>query len=236
MKGRHLILVIISLIGCLFTQILFAADWESLGSSQALLKKAKALDPENKVRVVQKRAVDRDLRLEISGHYGTLNGGDSYVKTQTGGAQVEFHITPRWSLGYRYDNYFNALTAEGDKIYREASNAIAIGNQASLPEIDFPLSSHLATVSWYPIYGKLNLFDMAVTQFDLYVLAGAGTIVLDSGQRAALTSLGGGAGFWFTQHLMSRMEVRYQGYENPIYSSNPKVNNMVLHFSLGFLL
>ncbi|MEY4616458.1 MAG: hypothetical protein RJB66_1418 [Pseudomonadota bacterium] len=236
MKTRSFFLVIACLIGCLFTQVLFAADWDSLGSSKALLNKAKALDPDNKVRVVQKRAVDRDLRFELSGHYGLLNGGDSYVKTQTGGAQVEFHINPRWSVGYRYDNYFNALTTEGEAIYKQTANAIANGNQASLPEINFPLSSHLATISWYPIYGKLNLFDKAITQFDLYLVAGAGSIFLDSGERSALTSYGGGAGLWFTQHFMARMEMRYQGYKDSLYTSAPQVNNMAMHLSLGFLL
>lgn len=236
MKLRTLLIIIASLTGCLFTQILFAADWNSLGSSEAILEKAKALDPNNKVRVVQKRAVDRDLRFEVSGHYGMINGGDSYVRTQSGGAQLEFHINPRWSLGLRYDTYFNALTSEGEKIYNQAASSVGNGNQASLPEIDFPLSSQLATVSWYPVYGKLNLFDMAVTQFDLYLMAGAGMINLDSGHRSALTSVGGGAGLWFTQHMMARWELRYQGYKDKVYSENPQVNSMAMHLSLGFLL
>ncbi len=236
MRKRTLFIIILSLAGCLMTQILFAADWNSLGSSEAILNKARALDPNNKVRVVQKRAVDRDLRFEISGHYGMINGGDSYVKTQSGGGQLEFHINPKWSLGLRYDTYFNVLTSEGEKIYNQTETNIANGNQASLPEIDFPVNSQLATVSWYPIYGKLNLFDQAVTQFDLYLMAGAGMIKLDSGNQSTLTSIGGGAGFWFSQHIMARWELRYQGYKNKVYSSDPQVNSMAMHLSLGFLL
>lgn len=236
MRTYQLLIIIVSLIGCLLTQITFAADWDSLGSSEALLKKAQALDPNNKVRVVQKRTVSRELRFELSGHYGTLNGGDSYVSTQTAGAQLEFHINPKWSLGLRYDTYLNTLTAEGEKNYKQSRDNIALGNQTSLPDINYPLSSQLATVSWYPVYGKLNLFDLAVTQFDIYLMAGAGLISLDSGQRSTLTAAGGGAGLWFTQHLMSRFEIRYQGYQDKVYSANPQVNNMALHLSLGFLL
>jgi outer membrane beta-barrel protein len=236
MKKRTLFLIVLSLVGCLLTQVLFAADWESLGSTEAILKKAKALDPNNKVRVVQKRAVDRDMRLEVSGHYGFINGGDSYVKTQSGGAQLEFHVNPKWSLGVRYDRYFNALTSEGTKIYNQSETAIAAGSQATLPDINFPIDSQLATVSWYPIYGKLNLFDQAVTQFDVYLLAGAGMIQLDSGSRSTLTAFGGGAGLWFSQHIMARLEIRYQGYQDKAYAADPQVNTTAMHLSLGFLL
>lgn len=213
-----------------------AADWDSLGSSQPILKKAKALDNKNKVRVVQKRAVDRDLRLEISSHYGLVSGGDSYIRTQAAGAQVELHINPQWSLGFRYDSYINALTAEGTQVSNEAAAAIAQGNQAKLPEINFPTSSQLGTVSWYPIYGKLNLFDQAVTQFDVYLMAGAGVIKLDSAQNSPLFSLGSGVGLWLTQHISTRFEIRYQSYKDNVYASDPQINLMSLQFALGFLL
>ena len=165
-----------------------------------------------------------------------IDGGDSYVKTQSGGAQVEFHINPRWSLGFRYDKYFNGLTSEGQKVYDQSQAAIAIGSQAILPDLDFPLSSQLATVTWYPVYGKLNLFDKAITQFDLYLMAGAGLIKLDSGINSNLTSVGAGAGLWFTQHIMARWELRYQGYKDKIYLSDPQINSMGMQFSIGFLL
>jgi outer membrane beta-barrel protein len=213
-----------------------AIEWDSLGSSEAILNKAKALDSNNRIRVVQKRAVDRDLRFEVSGHYGLVNGGDSYIRTQTGGAQVEFHINPQWSLGVRYDKYFNKMTSEGERITNEALNANASGNGASLPDINYPLNSQLATISWYPIYGKLNLFDRAITQFDLYLMAGAGSIHLNSGNQSLLTSVGGGAGLWFTQHLMARWELRYQGYKDKMYVEDPQVNSLAMHLSLGFLL
>jgi len=213
-----------------------AADWNSLGSSQSILKKAKALDSENKVRVVQKRAVDRDLRLEVSTHYSLISGGDSYVKTQAGGAQLEFHINPQWSLGYRYDSYANSLTAEGEKISRDAAAAVAIGNPAQLPEISFALNSQLGTLSWYPIYGKLNLFDQAVTQFDVYLMTGAGSVKLASGQNTSLLSIGTGVGLWLTQHISSRFELSYLNYKDNTYSSNPQMNLMTMHFGIGFLL
>lgn len=213
-----------------------AGEWESLGSSEALLEKAASIDPENKVRVVQKRAVDRHWRVEFAGHYGLINGGDSYIKTKLAGGQVEVHINPHWSLGYRYDQYMNDLTPEGVNRLREADELRLNGDQAVLPDVDFPLSSQIATISWYPIYGKLNLFDSYITQFDLYFLAGAGKIILDTSGAQKLVTAGGGAGLWFNQYLSGRLEARYQGYKDPIYTTSPQVNSMILNISLGILL
>jgi len=234
LNKNKLILSVLSLMA--MSSLSSAADWDSLGSSQTILKKAKALDSENKVRVVQKRAVDRDLRLEISSHYGLISGGDSYVKTQAGGAQVEFHINPKWSLGFRYDSYITALTPEGAKVSDEAKASIARGDQTKLPEINFPLNSQMGTISWYPIYGKLNLFDQAVTQFDVYLMAGAGVIKLDSAQNSSLVSAGTGIGLWLTNHFSTRFEIKYQSYKDNVYAIDPQINLMSMQFGLGFLL
>jgi outer membrane beta-barrel protein len=184
---------------------------------------------------VQKRKVDRSLRLELAGHYGMMNGGDSYLNTQNAGGQLEFHITPRWSLGVRYDKYYSKLTLEGDKAFATAAAAQSIGNNYQVPDIDYPLSSNFASISWYPIYGKLNIFDLAVSQFDIYFLAGAGKIKLESGE-SNLTTFGGGLGFWFTQHFATRFELRYQGYQDKVYSGTRKMDTFIMNVSAGLLL
>jgi outer membrane beta-barrel protein len=199
------------------------------------VNKSRALDPDNKVRVVQKRKVDRNLRLELSGHYGLINGGDSYITSNNAGAQLEFHVTPRWSLGVRYDKYYSRLTREGSAAFEEAEAARAIGNNYRVPDLDYPVDSNLVTLSWYPIYGKLNLFDAAVTHFDIYFLGGAGKMNLESGSTN-LTTVGGGLGFWFTQYFATRFELRHQGYEDKVYSGPRKMDTFILNISAGLLL
>src|SRR5438445_5618800 len=83
-------------------------EMDALGANRDLMKKAKAIDPDNKVRVVQNREVDRNYRLELGVNYGAnAAGGDPYVNTSAIGGQLDFHITPRWSLGARYTSYQN---------------------------------------------------------------------------------------------------------------------------------
>src|SRR5262245_18193001 len=74
-------------------------EMDALGANQELMRKAKAIDPHNKVRVVQAREADRTMRLEIGINYGAISGGDPYVNSNLLGGQMDFHFTPLWSLG-----------------------------------------------------------------------------------------------------------------------------------------
>lgn len=210
-------------------------DFESLGANQAILKRARNLDSNNKIMVVQKRSVDRNLRLEFGGTYGANAGGDSYLNTQIVGGQLDFHINPRWSLGGRYYQSLNSLTDEGKRVYDNAQERANRGQKYEIPDLDYPISTWLAVVNWYPIYGKTNLLDLGIAQFDFYTLAGYGQIKLASGTTDTYTA-GGGMGFWINNHVTSRLEVRYQTYEDQVYSGARRMNIVVANVSIGFLL
>lgn len=237
-------LLTLTLIG-LFTLNAFATDLNSemdaLGANKELMKKAKAIDPGNRVRVVQNRQVDRNYRLELGMNYGAFaTGGDPYVTTTTYGGQLDFHINPRWSFGARYQGYSNKLNNEGRSVLDDANRRIANGEQGvRVPGYTFPKSSWLAVVDWYPIYGKMNMFDAGVAQFDIYFLGGAGSINLGNGSAPMYTA-GGGVGFWLFQHLSMRLEARWQGYNEKVYDGlamqTRNMNETVLTASVGFIL
>ncbi|MCB0365753.1 MAG: outer membrane beta-barrel domain-containing protein [Bdellovibrionaceae bacterium] len=205
-------------------------DLESLGGNKDILRRARALDPKNRLRVVQNRLVDRNLRLEVAAHYGSMAGGDPYLNTDNIGAQLEFHINPRWSLGARYYSYSNSLSTEGE---RRAESARA--GKEPFFDSDSAIRAYMGVVTWYPIYGKLNFFDWAVAQFDIYALAGAGQVELESGPSDTYT-FGAGIGIWLSQHISTRFEVRYQGYEDRVYDDQRKLDLTVVSAGIGFLL
>ena len=216
-------------------------EMDALGANRELLKKAKAIDPNNRVRVVQNRDVDRHLRLEIGFNGGAVVGGDPYVNSSVLGGQVDFHITPRWSVGARYQNIANSLNSEGRQVIQNAENKReAESSGFRQPGLDWAKDSWLAVVNWYPIYGKMNLFDVGVSQFDVYLLGGAGQINLQSSGMVPLYSAGAGVGLWLTQHFATRFEARWQGYQDRIFDGvntyNRSINQTVLNMSLSFLL
>lgn len=207
----------------------------NLGGNKDLIRRAKGLDPKNRVQVVQNRTVDRSLRLEFGLNYGMVTGGDPYLETNNLGANIDFHITPKWSVGARYYNSSNTLTGEGERVYRNAQAARASGTYAETRANDYATDTYLGVINWYPMYGKLNLFDMGIAQFDIYLLAGGGQVKLSSGPAPTYTA-GGGIGLWMSQHFSTRFEVRYQTYEDQIYSGSRHQDLTIFSATLGFLL
>lgn len=213
------------------------SEMDQLGANKDLMRKARAIDPQNRVRVVQNREVDRHMRLELGANAALVEGGDPYVNSNTLGLNLDFHFTPHWSLGARYSSYSNSLTSEGKRVYDDAANDPT--HTFRVPGVDYAKNSWLAIGSWYPIYGKLNLFDLGISQFDIYFLGGAGQVALQSGTEALYTA-GGGVGIWLAQHLSTRLEARWQGHtDHPQFTGetiNRNVNETILSLTIGFLL
>ncbi|MBN8542187.1 MAG: outer membrane beta-barrel domain-containing protein [Deltaproteobacteria bacterium] len=213
-----------------------ASDFDSLGANEGIVKRARALNTKQQIQIVQKRAVDRDLRLELGIAYGGVAGGNSYLNSQPLMGALDFHITPRISVGFRYAQYANQLSKEGQSQFEIARDAQQAGQlDYTIPEIDLPKSSMMGMVSYYPMYGKLNFFDLSVVQFDLYLTGGYGQMDLKSGSTSTWTA-GGGVGFWWNQYLSSRFEIRHQAYQDKVYTGTRDVGMMIGTFGIGLLL
>ncbi|UXR65360.1 outer membrane beta-barrel domain-containing protein [Bdellovibrio bacteriovorus] len=212
-----------------------ADDIDSLGGNQELMEMAQNIKSQTRTRIVQDRIVERRNRVEFGVSYGSVFGGDSYVKTQSLGLAADYHITPRWSLGVRYYDYGNKLTDEGQRIFDQAKKNYEAGGRAYAVDIDYPENAALAVVNWYPIYGKTSFLDMGVTQFDIYLLAGGGQMTLSSGTTSLMTA-GAGVGAWITKHISARAEMRYQTYKDQPVTGSRSLDTVVGSLGIGFIL
>lgn len=211
-------------------------DVDTLGGNRNLIKMAQAIDPDNRSRIVQSRLVDRYNRFELGLNFGGMAGGDTYTNTKTIGANLDFHFNPRWSVGFRYSDYGSSTTPEGERAFKQAREAYETGGVSfAVPDIDYPLSSMMGVVNWYPMYGKTNLLDYGIAQFDIYLLAGGGQIELSSGPTS-VTTAGAGVGFWMTQRFSGRAEIRYQGYQDQIITGPRQIHGVMGTVGLGFML
>ena len=157
-------------------------DFDSLGGNKDLLETAKALKPESKIQIVQDRVVNRFKRHEFSSEFNHVaGGGNPYFDTNSGGVSCNFHFNPHWSLGAKYYYYFNQLTTEGaDKISkglsRNRNRAPDEVGEAFIPDLNWPKQMYMANLNWYPIYGKMNVFDRGIVHFDVYTILGVGEV------------------------------------------------------------
>ncbi len=206
-------------------------DFDSLGGNDVLVERAKALNPDTKVSVVQDRIVSRRWRHELAPEFSSVAGGDAYMATQNLAMNYNLHISPHWSLGLKYQWSFNSLRPEGQHLI---DDELQPGGRR-LPEIDAPYRSYLAQINFYPIYGKMNFMDLGVVHFDLYALAGSGKVQLQSGMSNLLTA-GGGVGLWWSQHLTTRAEVRYETYTAKRFEESTKMNLTLGSVQVGYML
>ncbi len=229
----NLVFVLLSFVS--FAKADISNDFESLGSNKKLVKRAKAYNSNRKVRIVQRRTVDRNWRLEFGITGGLVAGGNAYLETEHIGGLIDLHITPRVSIGARYNENYNSLTAEGKDVFTRANTARVQNNNFDVPDVDVPLNTTLAVISFYPLYGKVNMFDMGVAQFDVYGLAGYGQTKLESGTSPTITA-GGGIGLWLAQHFSARFELRWENYQDQVFTGSRDLNLTTASASIGFML
>lgn len=214
------------------------AQFDSLGGNKIFLEKAKALEPEKNVSIVQNRTVSLKNRVELAPEFSGTFGGDTYTRTKSVGLNAFFHFNPRWAVGFKYNYSFNSLTPEGealvDQAYAEYQKNPA-NPSVGYPEMDYQKSEMMAMVNWAPIYGKMNLMDKSVAHFDFYFLGGYGQTELYSGPTPLVTA-GGGLGFWINQHFSTRMEMRYQTYTAKYFETEKKMDLAIASVQLGWLL
>lgn len=212
-------------------------DFDSLGGNKALLEKMKS-HSKKRIELVQKRAIDRTHRLEFSPEYKYISKGNTYLDSFSAGLSLRYHINPYWSLGAKYNYFYNKLTLEAEKLIQEAIRAKDIDADAEvalIPELNWLKTSTLGTLSYYLVYGKINWFNKKIVHFDVYATLGAGRVDLRKGTSG--TYLGGiGFGFWPSQYFSARLEYNYQIYNAEYLSGTKQLGMNTLSFSLGYLI
>ena len=220
------------------TNIANEVDFDALGGNEILFEKAKDLQPETTVSIVQNRTIQKKYRFELAPEFSGVFGGDTYSRTKSIGLNVNFHLNYNWSIGAKYNTSFNSLTPEGEALMDQAIadyNANPQDPSASYPEINYQKSEALALVNWYPIYGKFSMFDASVVHFDFYLLGGYGQMQLSKSSSPTYTA-GTGLGFWVTNNFTTRMEMRYQNYNSEYLGVTKKMDVAVASVQMGWLL
>jgi len=220
---------IVFLFSFLFSNLSYGGllkDFDSLGGNDVLFERAKKLQPNKKIGVVQNRIVDRTWRHEVALGYGNFVGGDTFLNSQSVDVNYQLHINPYVSVGGSYSSFFNQFSREG---------RFLIDNKEGIPDIDYLKDAYELTIQAYPFYGKLNLLNLAVLHFDLYAVGSYGIMNTDRGD-SDMFSVGGGVGIWFSKYISSRFEVRERFFTVNRKQGGADLDMTVISFSLGFLI
>ena len=190
-------------------------DFDSLGGNKDLFDNLNAMETSGKTKLslVQNRTVDRVARSEFALNYQSDFQGGTYLNTQGVGVGYYYHFNPRVSVSINTNYYFNNLTSEGQSLLDVGRQAQADDPFVSfIPSIDYPKSNYSVGLEWYPMYGKFNLLNQAITQFDLYTLMDLGQIQTLR-TKSFYLAYGVGVGLWLSQKLSVRLEAVLQSYD-----------------------
>ena len=203
-----------------------ASDLESkLESLSVPSDKVTPLISEDKLYSVNSRYSSLNKRFELT-MFGANNfNADSHINTTQRGTTARFHWNDRWSLGYRYTDYFNELSSAGKKVFREA---------AYLPDTDYALKSSEGFVNFNTIYGKLRFTKDTIVYFDQYISLGYGTIGLAGGETK-MYSVDLGFAFWMGRYMSARFGVKSESYTQKKLKGQENVHNAMGYLELGYL-
>jgi len=188
---------------------------------------------ERDIRVIEKRAFEKDSRHEFSLFAGIIPN-DPF-----------FNYYP---LGLRYDYYFLeslALEVAGAYAFHPESNLRSFINSTfkggGLRGVRLPQRVEWyagANVYWAPIYGKLAIFTSKISSFDLGFILGAAAIgshIEEGGvfKRKSTPDVGGVAGLGFHFYLTDLFALRAD-YRHYVFKANDGGARFLAEITLGF--
>lgn len=182
------------------------------------------LSEENLISV-NKRYSSLTNRHELTFSGSNNFNADSHMDTKKRSASYRYHINPKWSLGYRYSDYFNKLTAAGEKLYDE---------QKILPDSDYSLKSTEGFINYNTVYGKLRLTEDTIVYFDQYLALGYGKISLANGE-AQMYTLDAGFAFWLGKNYSFRVGAKNELYRQQKINGDDDVHNVMGYLEFGYL-
>ncbi len=181
---------------------------------------------EDRLFVVNKRYSSLVNRHEVTILGANNFTPDSHLVSQQVGGTYRYHINSNWSVGGRYQKYYNELSAAGEKLFDD---------KRVFPDTDFALDSYEAFVNYNTIYGKMRFTSSTVIYFDQYVSLGAGKINL-AGSEENLYSLDLGFSFWLGKHMSTRVGVRNEFYsQTQLFGGRRDIHNAVGYLEIGYL-
>ena len=121
-----------------------------------------------KIYAVQRMYVLRNGRFELAPSL-TDTFNDQYVSHPAVGAALNYWITNVLAVGV------NVLWYQGIESESKLNFAIRRSTRLAVPITDYQLGAHL-NFTYVPIYGKFEMFNDAIFQWDAYLVGGVGML------------------------------------------------------------
>ncbi|MCA2960822.1 MAG: outer membrane beta-barrel domain-containing protein [Silvanigrellales bacterium] len=158
--------------------------------------------------VLQNRYFLKKMRPEVSIHGGQVLN-ESYSQTWMVGSRLGLFLTEALGVEYAFGKFLASDSADR-KALRSLRYCGANGEEESVCQTVNPSyvrleSSHSVSMTFAPIYGKINLLEGYILYSDIYANLGAGVVGTSQGNRAS-GHLGLGQRFYFAKSFNIRID------------------------------
>ncbi|MBE8221911.1 MAG: hypothetical protein HAW60_04190 [Bdellovibrionales bacterium] len=209
-------------------------DLNTLGENKFLIPYIKKTSTSSEVSVIQNRFYSRDTKQELLTGFTYTTSGPAYFNTTGVSMLYKYYVSSKISVGINYSYFVNSLSPAGAQVIKDGRSKLKNDPDfAFIPDLDFPKFSYTATASWYPSYGKFNLFNK-IMYFDLFLSSGVGQIILKH-KPSQLFLLSLGSSFWFTKKWTGRMELQSKLYKETWYQEKHNIVATQVMFSTGYM-
>ena len=151
--------------GDVLTELTASSGKEEETSDSRLPREKEVVE---KIYAVQRMYVVRNGRFELAPSLGA-SMNDQFVTHDSIGAALNYWITNVLAVGVNF-NWYQGLENES-----KLNFSIRRSTRLAVPVTEYQLGAHL-NFTYVPIYGKFEMFNDAIFQWDAYVIGGVGVM------------------------------------------------------------
>jgi outer membrane beta-barrel protein len=151
--------------GDVLTELTASSGKEEETSDSRLPREKEVIE---KIYAVQRMSVVRNGRFELAPSLGA-SMNDQFVTHDSIGAALNYWITNVLAVGVNF-NWYQGLENES-----KLNFSIRRSTRLAVPVTEYQLGAHL-NFTYVPIYGKFEMFNDSIFQWDAYLIGGVGVM------------------------------------------------------------
>lgn len=187
------------------------------------------------VAVLQNRFFLKAWRPEVGILAGTITN-EAYNDTKFQGFRLGLFLN-EW-VGAEYQQIITTVKDSADrkalnkKIYRDRTDPNKLVSADA--EVNPIHAMQDIVVIAAPLYGKMNILDLALVYVDIYGSFGFSRVKTDQGDMTAL-AIGGGQRFYFAERWSTRLDFRNRSYTENRAGQESRRNAWTVDLGLSYL-
>jgi outer membrane beta-barrel protein len=187
------------------------------------------------VAVVQNRYFLKSWRPELGFLIGTVTN-EAYTDTQTRGLRLGVFLNEWVGLESQWIRTTVKDSADRkalkQKTYRDKTDPNKLVTADA--EVNPISSMNDFVMIAAPLYGKVNIFDLALVYIDIYGSLGISRVGTEQGTKNAI-AIGGGQRFYFADNWSARLDFRDRTYTETRGGQNSKRNAWTVDLGVSYL-